>query len=86
MIAACYEIRGWNHFRYVPSYYKKETLLATWNQTLEGYLMMGSFTKDPKENDVFIPDPDPTKCQGVGRRKKKRIRNNMDEAETGPAL
>jgi hypothetical protein len=23
-------------------------------------------------------------CQGVGRRKKKRIRNNMDEAEDGP--
>jgi hypothetical protein len=23
-------------------------------------------------------------CQGVGRRKKKRIRNNIDEVEAGP--
>jgi hypothetical protein len=25
-------------------------------------------------------------CQGVGRRKKKRIRNNMDEAEAGAVI
>jgi hypothetical protein len=41
--------------------------------------MQGSFTENPKENAVHTPNPDPQLCQGVGRRKKKRIRNNMDE-------
>jgi hypothetical protein len=35
---------------------------------------------------VYIPNPDPQLCQGVGRRKKKRIRNNMDEAKVGAAV
>ena len=48
--------------------------------------MQGTFTENPKENVVHIPNPDPEMCQGVGRRKKKRIRNNMDEAEDGPAV
>jgi hypothetical protein len=34
-------------------------------------------------NTVHIPNPDPQLCQGVGRRKKKRIRNNMDGVEAG---
>ena len=86
VIAACYEIRDFNHNRYVPEYYEKETVLSTWNQTIEGYLVRGSFTQDPKENAVYIPDPDLDMCQGVGRRKKKRIRNNMDESEASPAV
>jgi hypothetical protein len=35
---------------------------------------------------LYIPNPDPAMCQGVGRRKKKRIRNNMDEVEAGPQV
>jgi hypothetical protein len=38
------------------------------------------------DSALYIPNPDPTMCQGVGRRKKKRIRNNMDEAEVGPQV
>jgi hypothetical protein len=45
--------------------------------------VQGTFTENPKENVVHIPNPDPQLCQGVGRREKKRIRNNMDEAEAG---
>jgi hypothetical protein len=48
--------------------------------------VQGSFTENPKENVVHIPNPDPQLCQDVGRRKKKRIRNNMDEAEDGAAV
>jgi hypothetical protein len=70
----------------MPNYYKKETMLDTWNQTIEGYLMNGSFTKDPKENAVYIPNPDLGMWQGVGRWKKKRIRNNMDEAEASSTV
>jgi hypothetical protein len=55
------------------------------NRTIQDYLVEGSFTKNPKENVVHIPNPDLQLCQGVGRR-KKRIRNNMDEAEAGPAV
>ena len=35
---------------------------------------------------MCIPDPDPEKCQGVERRKKKRIMNNMDESKAGLAV
>jgi hypothetical protein len=35
---------------------------------------------------VHIPNPDPELCQGVGIRKKKRIRNNIDEAEARPVV
>jgi hypothetical protein len=35
---------------------------------------------------MHIPNLDPQLCQGVGRRKKKMIRNNMDEAEAGTAV
>jgi hypothetical protein len=48
--------------------------------------VQGSFTENPKENVVHVPNPDPQLCQGVGRLKKKRIRNNMDEAEAGAAV
>jgi hypothetical protein len=48
--------------------------------------VQGSFTENPKENVVHIPNPDPQLCQGIGRRKKKGIRNNMDEAEAGAAV
>jgi hypothetical protein len=34
-------------------------ILNTWNHTLVGYLVTGSFTKDPKENALYIPDLDP---------------------------
>jgi hypothetical protein len=47
---------------------------------------LGTFTQDPKDSVLYIPNQDPTMCQGVGRRKKKRIGNNMDEAEAGPRV
>jgi hypothetical protein len=50
-----------------------------------GLPRVGYFTENPKENVVHIPNPDPQLCQGVGRR-KKRIRNNMDEAKARAAL
>jgi hypothetical protein len=68
----------------MPKYFLKQTILDTWNHTTEGYLHLGTFTQDPKDNALYIPNPDPAMCQGVGRHKKKRIRNNMDEAEAGP--
>jgi hypothetical protein len=45
--------------RYVPWYYNKETIRNIWNQTIQGYLVQGSFTENPKKNAVHIPNPDP---------------------------
>jgi hypothetical protein len=69
-----------------PKYFLKQTILDTWNHTIESYLLLGTFTQDPKDCALYIPNPDPTMCQGVGRHRKKRIRNNMDEAEAGPRV
>jgi hypothetical protein len=52
----------------VSSYFFKQTIFYTWNRTNEDYLYLGSFTKDPKENAIYIPDPNPDMCQGVGVR------------------
>lgn len=81
VIAAYFATRGWHWGRYVPRYYFKQTILDTWNHTLEGYLFIGSFIQDPKENATYIPDPNLEMSQGDGRRKKKRFWSNMDEAE-----
>jgi hypothetical protein len=42
--------------------------------------------RTPKRKCCAHTNPDPQLCQGVGIRKKKRIRNNMDEAEVGAAV
>jgi hypothetical protein len=86
VIVVCYELQQFNYRRYMQWYYAKETVRNTWNQTIQGYLMQGTFTENHKENFVHIPNPDPQLCQGVGRQKKKRSKNNMDEAEAGPAV
>jgi hypothetical protein len=86
VVVVCYELQQFSFHRYVPWYYTKETVQNIWNWTIQGYLVQGSFTEHPKENVVHIPNPDPQLCQGVQRWKKKRIRNNMDEAEAGPAV
>ena len=39
--------------------------------------------KDAEGQATYILDPDPEMFQGVGRRKKKHIRNNMDRSEAG---
>jgi hypothetical protein len=79
VIVACLATKNKHWGCYVPKYFLKQTILDTWNHTIEGYLHLGTFTQDPKDSVLYIPNPDPTMCQGVGRRKKKKIRNNMDE-------
>jgi hypothetical protein len=70
----------------VPKYFLKQIILDSWNHTIEGYLHLGTFTQDPKDSALYIANPDTNMCQGVGRRKKKKLRNNMDEAEAGPQV
>ena len=54
----------------------------TWRHEIYGFCILGDFITDPRRNASYIPDPDPEMFQGVGRRKKKRIRNNIDQSET----
>jgi hypothetical protein len=84
VIAACLASKNQHWGHYIPKYFLKQTVLDTWNHTIEGYLHLRTFTQDPKDSALYIPNPDPTMCQCVGQRKKKRIRNNMDEAEARP--
>jgi hypothetical protein len=86
VLVACFKTRGWHCGRYVSRYYFKQTTLDTWNHTLECRLFISSFIEDPKGNATYIPDPNPELCQGIGRRKKKRIMNNMDEAKAGHSV
>jgi hypothetical protein len=63
------------HISYGKAYMAKKKVVE---------MRWGTFTQDLKDSALYIPNPDLAMCQGVGRRKKKMITNNMDEAEAGP--
>ena len=86
VIASCFEAGGLQPHMYVSHYYVKETIWATWRHEIYGYKMVGDFIQNLGDNASYIPDPDPDMVQGVGRRKKKRIQNNMDQSEAGPEV
>jgi len=85
VIPACMEAGEMQTRMFVPHYYYyKEMIWQTWGRELFGYHMIGSFIDNPRDNAIYMPDhPDKQIQQGVGRRKKKRIRNNMDRSEAG---
>ena len=68
---------------YVSNYFLKEIIWMTWRHDIYGFHILGDFITDPGHNATYILDPDPEMFQGVGRSKKKRIRNNMDRSEAG---
>jgi hypothetical protein len=80
VIAACREA-DIQFTQFVSVYYRKESIAAVWNQEVYGFAMVGTFTKE-NVNTLYIPDPE-TKITHRGRRKTRRIRNGMDEAEAG---
>ena len=65
---------------YVSSYYLKEAVLTTWSGELRGWRALANFTKPLANGLDWIPDPD-TKIIHRGRRKSRRIRNDMDASE-----
>ena len=86
VIAACFEAGGLQPRLYVSQYFLKESIFMTWRNEIYGFRILGDFITDPGHNASYIPDPDPEMFQGVGRRKKKHIRNNMDRSEAGPVV
>ena len=54
--------------------------MATWSGELRGWRALADFTKPPANGADQIPDPE-TKIIHWGRRKSRRIRNDMDAKE-----
>ena len=80
VIAACREV-GVQPKSFVSLYYTKQSIAEICNQEVYGYVMVGTFTEE-NPSKVYIPDPE-TRIQHPGRRRTRRIRNGMDEAEAG---
>jgi hypothetical protein len=49
VVAVCYELQQFTFHRYVPWYYTKQIVRNIWNQTIQGYLVQGSFTENPQK-------------------------------------
>jgi hypothetical protein len=62
VITACLASKNQHWGLYMPKYFLKQTVLDTWNHTIEGYLHLGTFTQDPKDSVLYIPNPGPTMC------------------------
>ena len=81
VIAAC-SLTNFSPQRYVSQYFLKEYVMSTWNAEIYGFAIFGSFTTKPGPNFLRGPDSEKLK-QKRGRRKTRRIRNDMDESEAG---
>nr|AAS07246.1 putative MuDR transposase [Oryza sativa Japonica Group]AAX95512.1 Putative Mutator-like transposase [Oryza sativa Japonica Group]ABF98417.1 transposon protein, putative, Mutator sub-class [Oryza sativa Japonica Group] len=66
---------------YVSQYFNKQAIYHTWSGEIYGFGIAGEFTET---NDEVLNIPDPSKLRGkAGRRKTRRIHNDMDESEAG---
>ena len=81
VLAACGQL-GLDAISFVSPYYMKEAVLHTWTCEMQGFRAMGNFNTVVPSERQYIPDPSLLRT-GVGRRQSKRIRNDMDESETG---
>jgi hypothetical protein len=57
VIAACLATKNQHWGRYMPKYFLKQTVLDTWNHTIEGCLHLETFTQDPKDSAMYLPNP-----------------------------
>lgn len=81
VIAAC-SVINLSPTIYVSQFFFKEIVVTTWNAEIYGFHLIGTFTKDPGPN--YLRGPDTTRLkQKRGRRKTRRLRNDMDESEVG---
>ncbi|WVZ51010.1 hypothetical protein U9M48_002202 [Paspalum notatum var. saurae] len=77
LITACQD-RGLNHksSKYMSPYYDKENTLKIWEPMFQPYLDPSQWP--PYDGHDYCPDPDLLRVK-VGRRKKKRLRGDMDK-------
>src|SRR5664279_5695864 len=67
---------------FVSDYYLKESVINTWGGELVGFRVMGNFNTVNPDERQYIPHPNLLRTN-TGRRKTRRIRNDMDESEAG---
>jgi hypothetical protein len=65
---------------FVSPYFMKEAVLATWSGEIYGSAIVGQFTTDRGDDYRWGPDLGRLR-QKPGRRRSRRIRNDMDESE-----
>nr|AAM19059.1 putative transposase related protein [Oryza sativa Japonica Group] len=66
---------------YVSQYFSKQTIYHTWSGEIYRFGIAGEFTET---NDEVLNILDPSKLRGkAGRRRTRRIHNDMDESEAG---
>nr|ABF95899.1 transposon protein, putative, Mutator sub-class [Oryza sativa Japonica Group] len=64
---------------YMSQYFSKQAIYHTWSGKIYGFGIAGEFTET---NDEVLNIPDPSKLRGkAGRRRTRRIHNDMDETE-----
>ena len=68
---------------FVSEHYMKEAVLNTWSGELWGFRIAGNFRNVEVGDRIYIPSMDLIRVGKVGRRKTRRIRNDMDEGEAG---
>ena len=68
----------------MSTYYRKGTIATAWNQEVFGFAMVDTYVQE-NANKVYISDP-ATTIAHRGRKKTRRIRNGMDEAEAGRSI
>ena len=83
VLAACGQIEL-DAISFVSPYYLKEAVLNTWTGEMTGFRVVGNFNKVNDGERVYIPHPD-LRRTSRGRRKARRIRNDMDQSEAGGA-
>jgi len=83
VLAACGQIEL-DAISFVSPYYLKDALLNVWTGEMTGFRVVGNFNKVNNGERVYIPDPE-LRRTSRGRRKVKRIRNDMDQSEAGGA-
>ena len=82
VIAACGLIRL-ETGSFVSQYFSKQSVINCWSGEFYGYRLVGNYTKIQNiEELVYIPDFR-RRREGRGRRKTRRIRNDMDQSEAG---
>ena len=67
---------------FVSPYYLKEAVQNTWTGEMLGFRAVGNFNKVNDEEREYIPDPSMRRTSR-GRRKVRRICNDMDQSEVG---
>lgn len=81
VLAACAKI-GLDSTAYVSPFYLKDRVLQAWSTDILGYRAHENLIRTGGDDTVWVPDLHLFKG-GKGRRQTRRLRNDMDESETG---